>query len=345
MQVEKSAIARTATLLSPTGKSVIAISCMRIGRHCVITNGGPCSISLESLHVNRDLQLRSGDSQDHIVMAGANQVNRKSNINLGSGDDLFGILPQWMNEKATLGRRLTVDAGMGDDLVVIDQNVALRRSATLGGNDSNDTARDLTNSAGRNRHFGFEAEATGQPNHEFRNVMNQLQARGVDAKKLGAVFLEVTPATQSVICNNPRSTISVRWDDVARAAVAAKRSGPTVASRVYAMVHTAMYDAWSAYDLTARSTLADDEFQRPIAENTDGNKAEAMSFAAYRVLTDLYPDQVAKFDELVQALAYDQNNRTRGVTTPAGIGNAMAARLLEFRHQDGAAPRRCQPIG
>lgn len=345
VQVENTTIGRTATLLSPTGESVIAVSGMRTGRHCVITSGGPSSISLESLHVNRDLHLRSGDSQDQIVMVGANTVNRKSKINLGGGDDFFGILPQRMNEQATLGRRLTVDAGIGDDLVVIDQNVALRRSAKLGGNAGNDTVRDLTNSAGRNRHFGFEAEATGQPNREFRTLMNQLQARGVDAKKFGAVFLEVAPATQSVTFNNPRPTISVRWDDVAQAAVAAKRSGPTVASRVYAMVHTAMYDAWSAYDLTARSTLAADEFQRPIAENTDANKAEAMSYAAYGVLSDLYPDQVAKFDELMQALGYDRNNRTLDVTTPAGIGNTMASRLLEFRHKDGANQLGDSPTG
>jgi hypothetical protein len=54
-----------------------------------------------------------------------------------------------------------------------------------------------------------------------------------------------------------------------------------------------MFDAWAAYDETAIATQLGDELQRPEAENTDANKTEAMSYSAYRVLTELFPGKIA----------------------------------------------------
>ena len=47
------------------------------------------------------------------------------------------------------------------------------------------------------------------------------------------------------------------------------------------MLHTAMYDAWAAYDANAISTTGM-TVQRPAAEKTEANLTEAMSFAAYQ---------------------------------------------------------------
>ena len=48
--------------------------------------------------------------------------------------------------------------------------------------------------------------------------------------------------------DNPPPTVSLLWDELAQEAVINTAPGPTIASRAYAMVHTAIYDAWSAYD-------------------------------------------------------------------------------------------------
>ena len=112
--------------------------------------------------------------------------------------------------------------------------------------------------------------------------------------------------------------------------------GPTVASRAYGIVHTAMFDAWAAYDETAIATQLGDDLQRPTVENTDANKTEAMSFAAYRVLTELFPSEVAVFDELMAELGFDPSNLTTDTTTAAGIGNVSAEALMDFRREDGS---------
>ncbi|EAW36563.1 hypothetical protein L8106_28336 [Lyngbya sp. PCC 8106] len=151
-----------------------------------------------------------------------------------------------------------------------------------------------------------------------------------------SVELLLDPNTQLVNINDPSPTISVMWDQAAQQAVTETKVGPTVGSRAYSMVHTAMFDAWAAYDQVAVATQLGDQLQRPEAENTDAHKIEAMSYSAYRVLTDLFPDQVEIFDGLMADLGFDPNNTTTDTTTAAGIGNVSANALLEFRHQDGS---------
>ncbi len=148
--------------------------------------------------------------------------------------------------------------------------------------------------------------------------------------------LSVDPQTQLVTVDNPSPTISVIWDRAVQQAVINTSPGPTIASRAYAMLHTVMFDAWAAYDPKAISTQIYDDLQRPLSEVTEANKTEAMSYAAYRVLVDLFPGEKEMFDCLMIELGFDPHNDTTDTTTAAGIGNISAAALLEFRRQDGS---------
>ncbi|NER30415.1 MAG: calcium-binding protein [Symploca sp. SIO1C4] len=148
--------------------------------------------------------------------------------------------------------------------------------------------------------------------------------------------LILNPETQLVTVDDPSPTISVQWDRAVQQAVINTKVGPTIASRAYGIVHTAIFDAWAAYDPIAIATQLGNQLQRPEVENTDANKSEAMSFAAYRVLSELFPSEVAIFDELMAQLGFDPSNTSNDITTPAGIGNVSAEALMEFRRQDGS---------
>ena len=65
-------------------------------------------------------------------------------------------------------------------------------------------------------------------------------------------------------------------------------TGPTITSRAFGVVHTAMYDAWSAYD-SAKATLPNGNTEQPASAVNDANKSKAISFAAYSTLVDLFP--------------------------------------------------------
>lgn len=151
-----------------------------------------------------------------------------------------------------------------------------------------------------------------------------------------SVELILNPDTQLVTVNDSSPTISVQWDRAVQQAVINTAVGPTIGSRAYGILHTAMFDAWAAYDPKAVATQLGDELQRPTSENTDANKTEAMSYAAYHVLSDLFPNQQGIFDELMSELGFDPSNTTEDTTTAAGIGNASAQALLEFRRADGS---------
>ncbi|MBE9066980.1 DUF4114 domain-containing protein [Leptolyngbya cf. ectocarpi LEGE 11479] len=150
------------------------------------------------------------------------------------------------------------------------------------------------------------------------------------------IQLVLDPTSQLVTVNDPSPTVSVRWDQAVQKAVINTAPGPTIASRAYGILHTAMFDAWAAYDLGAVATQLADDLQRPLSENTEVNKIEAMSFAAYRVLVELFPTQRGIFDQLMVELGLDPNNTTVNTSTAAGIGNVSAEALMQKRRQDGA---------
>ncbi|MGD1804613.1 DUF6851 domain-containing protein [Dapis sp. BLCC M126] len=150
------------------------------------------------------------------------------------------------------------------------------------------------------------------------------------------INLTVDPETQLVTVEDASPSIPVLWDRAVQQAVINTSPGPTVASRAYGILHTSIYDAWSAYDPLATSTQLEDNLQRPQSENTDVNKTEAMSFAAYRVLSELFPTEVEIFNDIMTELGFDPNNTTTDTTTPTGIGNVSAEALLTFRRNDGS---------
>ena len=72
---------------------------------------------------------------------------------------------------------------------------------------------------------------------------------------------------------------ALRWSEQALAAIRALKTGPTVNARALAIVHTAMYDAWAAYDATAVGTRLGGTLRRPAAERTEAYKSLAVSMA------------------------------------------------------------------
>jgi hypothetical protein len=114
----------------------------------------------------------------------------------------------------------------------------------------------------------------------------------------------------------------------------ATKTGPTIAARALAVVHTAIYDAWTAYDATAVPTMANGNGRRPAAERTVDNKSKAVSFAAYLALVDLYPARQGIFaDKLASLYGADFAADT---TAAATVGTRAAQAVLDYRHHDGA---------
>jgi hypothetical protein len=128
----------------------------------------------------------------------------------------------------------------------------------------------------------------------------------------------------------------LRWGEQSLAAIRALRTGPTINARALAIVHTAMYDAWAAYDATAVGTRLGGSLRRPAAERNDAYKSMAVSYAAYRALLNLFPAKAADFRALLTAMGYDPDDASTDPASPAGVGNQAAAAVLAFRATDGS---------
>jgi len=135
---------------------------------------------------------------------------------------------------------------------------------------------------------------------------------------------------------SPNDDVLLRWDQEALSAIRTTRAGPTVAARALAIVHTATYDAWAPYDAVAVGTRLGGSLRRPAAERTVNYKSKAISYAAYRVLLDLFPASAADLTSFMSGLGYDPSDASTDTATPQGIGNVVGQAVLDYRHADGA---------
>lgn len=124
------------------------------------------------------------------------------------------------------------------------------------------------------------------------------------------------------------------------------RGGPPQVARSLGVIHACVYDAWAAYDGTAKFVHAPASLRRPAAQRTDANRRKAVSQAAYRGLVDQFPPAAfeapfqARYVDLLTAqlasegIAYADNSHALG--NAVGVANHAADAVLAFRHADGA---------
>src|SRR5687768_10959600 len=80
----------------------------------------------------------------------------------------------------------------------------------------------------------------------------------------------------------------LKWNQLVLDAICYSTTSPPLAARALAMVHTAMYDAWSVYNSCAISTTTGMHIKIPQAKCNKEDRHKAFSYASYRVLTELF---------------------------------------------------------
>ncbi|MFD3189849.1 DUF6851 domain-containing protein [Sedimentitalea sp. HM32M-2] len=133
------------------------------------------------------------------------------------------------------------------------------------------------------------------------------------------------PAEQSLVA---------QWNEVMLAAIRADEAKPTETTYQLYLTSAAIYDAWAAYDTTAYGQYS--ELSRPEAEHDAAHKAEAVSHAAYNMLSHLFPNEQARFDAFMDQLGYDRTDTSTDPSTAAGVGNLAAQNVRDARAQDGS---------
>ena len=135
------------------------------------------------------------------------------------------------------------------------------------------------------------------------------------------------------------ASVARQWNEAALDAVRRDLPNPTVHARNLFHLSVAMWDAWAAYDEMATGYLLD---ETAVADDVDEARDEAISYAAYRVLEERYltaagaSDSIPAFDALMASACYSVDVTTTQGTSPAAVGNRVAAAVLEASRDDGA---------
>jgi membrane-associated phospholipid phosphatase len=128
------------------------------------------------------------------------------------------------------------------------------------------------------------------------------------------------------------ASIVTEWLDEVLADAKEVAWEPTIGARFLAIVHTAMYDAWTAYDPVAVGSVTGKLLKGQGGADNEANKREAISHAAFTVLRTLAPQHRRALIERMRMLGYDPS----ADTPPARVGRRAALAVMAARREDGA---------
>ncbi|MGC4102386.1 vanadium-dependent haloperoxidase [Ferruginibacter sp.] len=136
------------------------------------------------------------------------------------------------------------------------------------------------------------------------------------------------------------SNLAYKWGKIVLEATANDtekfRPRPTVTSRMFCLVWTSIFDAWSRFDANAVPVYLQNVERVPEDQRTLKNKETAISYAAYRAMLTYYYSDSVMLRNKMKEFGYDPNNASLDPTTPEGIGNLAAKTVIEARINDGS---------
>lgn len=156
------------------------------------------------------------------------------------------------------------------------------------------------------------------------------------------LIVSCNPAGKQEASSEPRGVdnVAFKWGKVALQATANDTEKfnprPTITSRFLGLIFVSVFDAWSRYDSAAIPVYLSEVERRPEDERTLKNKEIAISYAAYRAMSEYYFADEPMFIDFMKELGYDPDNESVDPTTPEGIGNLAAKAVIEARKGDGA---------
>src|SRR5438093_5029174 len=160
---------------------------------------------------------------------------------------------------------------------------------------------------------------------------------------VGAVLVGTRPWERAPACppiaDHPSWSVARRWDEALLDAIRRSLPNPPVHARNLFHVSVAMWDAWAAYDTTASGYVFKEKVR---AAYVAAARSEAISYAAYRVLTARFIKAVgadkslSEFDDLMDGLCLPISITGTEGDSSAAIGNRIAKAVLDYGKTDGS---------
>ncbi len=129
------------------------------------------------------------------------------------------------------------------------------------------------------------------------------------------------------------------WDELLLHAIRRDLPAPTTHARNLFHTSAAMYDAWAVYDATAKGVFVT---EKQSADDVEAARAEAISYAAYRVAFKRYRNSASGgevsscFTDGLKRLGFDPSKDSTTGTSPSAVGNRIAAAIIAYGLTDGS---------
>jgi hypothetical protein len=147
-------------------------------------------------------------------------------------------------------------------------------------------------------------------------------------------------------------SVARQWNEVLLNAIRVDFARPTVHARNLFNTAVVMYDAWAAYDGTARPYMLGTTrygftmpfYGMPTPSNLAAARDEAVSYAAYRLLRHRFAlspgagRSLVEIDSLMTFLGYDRSFTSTDYAggSAAALGNYIAQQMIAYGTQDGS---------
>jgi hypothetical protein len=138
---------------------------------------------------------------------------------------------------------------------------------------------------------------------------------------------------------HPEWTVARRWDEALLDAIRRALPNPAVHARNLYHLSAAMWDAWATFDSTADGIFFTEKHS---SGNVAAARAEAISYAAYRVLSSRYikavggEESLSEFADVMDSLCYSLGVTSTEGDSPAAIGNRIAETVMDTTLNDGS---------
>ncbi|MBI3746762.1 MAG: vanadium-dependent haloperoxidase [Chloroflexi bacterium] len=150
---------------------------------------------------------------------------------------------------------------------------------------------------------------------------------------------EPKPTCPIAAADHPEWSVARRWDEALLNAIRRALPNPPLHARNLYHLSAAMWDAWAAYDPHADGVFVT---EKDTAPDVEAARREAISYAAYRVLSARFinavggSESLSEFADAMDTLCYRIDATATTGTSPAAVGNRVAAAVLAAGADDGS---------
>ena len=170
----------------------------------------------------------------------------------------------------------------------------------------------------------------------------------VNYRKSSTILKVIACALASLVLSptvvSAQQSVARQFNEALLNAIRIDKPAPTVHSRNLYHTSASMWDAYATYGTVERGTFF---LEKHTAPDISTARNEAISYAAYRVLSERYTCAVDSnssqvfFDNVMANNGYDIGITTTVGNTPAAIGNRIAQTILQANLNDGANEANC----